>query len=259
MKRWQKCLLVTLFFSFTSTYAADAKNPHWQFDVAPYAWLLNMNGRVATGPFKTHVSQNFSDILHHLNAGGMMFVQAHKGPMGFYGNGLFAVLSDHGSRGRLDASLKNRFGIYGAGLSYILFQRNYPSITPCESARLQIEPYLGFRYTRNNVNLTLNRFTVKNDQSWTDPLLGLRVNYAINTNWLALLAVDLGGINTNSQYSYDLNGFIGYQPSACALKNTSFYLGYRYLYQHYDTGSGRKLYEWNMRLFGPVLGVNFSF
>lgn len=259
MYYWRQCLCVLLSLACGLLYAADANNPNWQFGIAPYAWLLNMNGRVGAGPVTTHISESFSTILKQLDIGGMVYAQAYKGPVGVYGNAVFAVLSDHGQRGRFDAHLKTRFGLYGAGISYILFQRNYSSITPNESARLQLEPYLGFRYTRNNAHLTVNQFTLQNNHSWTDPLLGLRVNYNINTHWLARLAADVGGINTDSQYSYDLNGFIGYEPTSCALRAVSFYLGYRYLYQVYDTGAGLSRFAWNMRLFGPIAGVNVSF
>jgi len=54
-------------------------------------------------------------------------------------------------------------------------------------------------------------------------------------------------------------GFFGYKPNANSLfRNTTTYLGYRLLYQHYQTGSGASLYEWNMHIFGPVLGLAFE-
>ncbi|EKD74801.1 MAG: hypothetical protein ACD_44C00328G0001, partial [uncultured bacterium] len=34
---------------------------------------------------------------------------------------------------------------------------------------------------------------------------------------------------------------------------------YRDLYQVYETGSNLKKFEWDMRLFGPVLGIGFRF
>ncbi|MBA3662453.1 MAG: hypothetical protein H0W64_12040 [Gammaproteobacteria bacterium] len=247
----KKCL--ALFLLCNAALAADANNPRWQFDIAPYLWAMNMNGRIASGPVTAHINQNFSDILREFDGGGMLFLQAHKGAFGLFGNALYAVLSQSKDVRTFDAKLKTRFGLFAGGLSYIIFQEVY------KNSRLQLEPYIGARYTMNDARLTIASLAGSNNQSWTDPLIGMRLNYDINQNWVTLFAGDIGGKNTSTQYSYDLHAFVGYKPSSCALRQTSFYLGYRYLYQHYDRGEGLTRFEWNMRLFGPVLGVNFNF
>jgi hypothetical protein len=85
----------------------------------------------------------------------------------------------------------------------------------------------------------------------------MRLRYDFNARWVGQLSADLGGTNTTDHFSYNWAALLGYKPSKY-LTNSTWYLGYRYLYQHYDTGSGRNTFDWNMRLFGPVLGVNFS-
>ena len=40
-------------------------------------------------------------------------------------------------------------------------------------------------------------------------------------------------------------------------KNAGFIAGYRALDQDYETGSGASRFKYDMRLAGPVLGINF--
>ena len=98
----------------------------------------------------------------------------------------------------------------------------------------------------------------KDNQSWVDPLIGLRIIYAFNKAWSATLEGDVGGTSTTTDYSYNVNALIGYHPQTTKL-NTTVYLGYRLLDQNYQTGSGVNTFVWNMRIAGPIMGVAFDF
>lgn len=173
-----------------------------------------------------------------------------------------ALLAGSGEKYNVDANAKVYFGIYNAALSYIALQRDYRG-----GAMFQLEPYLGARYTMNHARLNLNTAppltpmsaSAKNNQNWTDPIIGLALHYSFNKNWFLKLAGDVGGTSRSTDYSYDLLGLIGYTPSRPSLSSTSFYLGYNNLYQKYQTGSGSSYFNWDMRLFGPVVGFDIRF
>lgn len=251
-------LFISASLFSTGLFAADANNPNWQFSIAPYFWALNMNGRVAAGNITKHIDADFSEIWQHFDGGIMLWLDAHKGPYGGFINGLYAVLSDTDHKDSVNANAKVYFGIYDAALSYIALQKSYDN-----NAMLQLEPYLGARYTMNHARLSANTSpplppisaSTKNNQNWTDPIIGLILNYRFNQSWFVRLLGDVGGTNMSSDNSYNLLGLVGYMPT----KNTSLYFGYNNLYQKYQTGSGSGYFDWNMRLFGPVVGADVRF
>ncbi len=112
-----------------------------------------------------------------------------------------------------------------------------------------------FTSDRLTINVDGTSLSTSSNHAWTDPIIGLRLNYDFNKNWEVIGAADIGGTNFNNHKSININGYVGYTLSSAPC--VSFYLGYRWLDQHYETGSGVDYFLWNMKLFGPVLGVNF--
>lgn len=250
-------LAAALFAAPVMTLAADVNNPAWQFDIAPYLWAAGMNGRVGVGPINAHLTESFSDILSQLNVGGMLWLDAHKGPFGVFLNSMYIVLTQDATIDSVSVDQRTRSGLFTAGLSYIILQKQFISAEGL-ATEVQLEPYLADRYTLNNVRINVLNFTINNNHHWQDPVLGLR----LTCNWprfVVQLAADAGGTNAKTQYSYNWTALLGYKPASPSLKHVAFYLGYRNLYQVYKTGSGRNYFNWDMREMGPMLGVNFSF
>lgn len=220
----------------------------WQFEIAPYLWATNMNGRVQIRNQSAPVDESFADIVKLLKAGGMLWLSADQDKLGLFANGLYASLSKDIDYAGYTINSTNKLTIVSAGVSYQIYKHN----------NYFIEPYLGLRFTRNNAGIKISNlgFDADNNQNWTDPILGSRIRY-INNGWRVILAADIGGTNFNSNKSLNLNGLVGYNPQT--LQNWAFYLGYRYLYQKYSTGQGSDYFLWNMRLFGPMLGLSYSF
>ncbi|OGT35485.1 MAG: hypothetical protein A3F11_04990 [Gammaproteobacteria bacterium RIFCSPHIGHO2_12_FULL_37_14] len=246
--------MLVVVFSTSVSYANHylASNDAWRFYIAPYIWGINMNGSVQVGNNRAHINQTFSDLLHHLNAGGMVWLGAYRGNVGIFGDIVFADLSDTVHDGIYTIKAKSDYGIYSGGLSYKLYERSIFSF----------EPYIGFRYTSNETTVTLNTPSVglkaTDNQYWTDPIIGAKLKFAFTQAWSAILLGDIGGTKVTSHYSYNVVGLIGYHPQTI-LTSTTAYLGYRLLDQHYQTGTGASYYNWNMKLFGPLLGLSIAF
>lgn len=264
-------LLTAIFSSVVSAQSVSASKPlistakqsdAWQFDVIPYIWFLNMNGRVGVADRTAHIDQNFSDIWQKLNIAGMIFLEANKGNAGVFLNALYAKLSDSASQGPFSVDATTRFGLYGAGASYTVYRNCFVDSCGGAGSMVEITPYAGLRYTVNNttVDFSAPLFEVSrsNNENWVDPILGARLSYSFAKAWLITLAGDLGGTNHSTDYSYNAMGVIGYSPQTF-WTNTTTYIGYRVLYQHYTTGSGSSRFDWNMKLDGPMLGFGISF
>jgi len=241
-------LIMLSSFLFSTSTLADP----WKFDITPYLWAINMNGRVTNGPATLHINQSFSDLLNHLEGAGMLYATAHKDAFGLYFDGVYAVLSNSQQISMINTSARNNYGVFGGGISYIVLDRELQN-----QSKISLEPYVGVRYTLNNTTLKVSTFSFKRNVNWTDPVVGMKLAYTFNKKWSAYLMGDVGGTNTSTHYSYNAGAFLGYQPTSWHIAR--MYLGYRLLDQHYQTGNGLNYFNWNMKLFGPVIGIGFTF
>ncbi|OGT63757.1 MAG: hypothetical protein A3E85_02855 [Gammaproteobacteria bacterium RIFCSPHIGHO2_12_FULL_45_12] len=247
-----------LYLSLTSPTLFAAEN-NWTVQVAPYLWAISMNGTVGVGNRRTHVDQSFSKIMQEMSWGGMLWLDANKGKWGAFLNTMYADLKSGAHEGPLSVNATNHFGIFSAGISYLAYQTCLTYSCSSEAvSRLTLEPYAGFRFTLNDTTIkaSIPGLTLQNtkNENWTDPIVGARVRYTLTRAWSVLMAGDIGGVNTSSQYSYNVTGLLGYQPQL-RWTNTTFYLGYRWLDQHYINGSGSNYFNWNMKLAGPLIGI----
>ncbi|MES2218312.1 MAG: hypothetical protein V4501_07865 [Pseudomonadota bacterium] len=241
----------------TTLLSVSASASPWQFEITPYLWALNMDGQVGVGPVTANVNETFSDLFRHLNFAAMVYGSAHKDDFGLYGSALYAALSDSGTVGPhsgISVKAYEDYGIFGAGASYIVAKHEYSNLS-----RIIVEPYAGARFTLVNTRLKVaNLSTARDNQHWTDPVIGLNLKYEINKQWSIRLMGDVGGTSTNRQYSYSATGLIGYTPVSF-WTNTTTSLGYHYLKQRYMSGSGFNSFYWNMNLFGPVIAISIRF
>ena len=261
---FRKKILATLLCLFASSAALseslarpENQSNDWTFTAAPYIWAMNMNGAVTTGGRRARVDESFSELLQHLNFAGMLWLDGTHDKFGVFLNVIYAVLRYNTQDDIASVHAKIRYGITSGGLSYEIYKRYFNTIHS-----IAIAPYAGFRYTENDVQVKVNIATfsptITNDQYWTDPIIGARFNFDISKAWSAIIAGDIGGVNASSQHSYNVQALLGYSPQS-HLTDTTFYIGYRLLDQLYVTGSGRDYYNWNMKLFGPIVGVAIKF
>ena len=231
----------------------SAETAAWHVSIAPYIWAMNMNGRIQTGSQTMHLTQTFGEILQDFQSGGMLFIDAKKNNLGFFANALYSVLEQKTTVDSLSVRSHTDFGIFSAGASYTVFNKTLAD----QVSTISIDPYAGARYTLNNTTLTVATLSTTNNQQWTDPIVGLRVQYDPTRQWAMIVAGDVGGTNLGNDRSYNTQGFVGYRLQS--FKNTTLYAGYRLLYQRYKTGSGSERFVWDMKLFGPVAGVTIDF
>ena len=241
----------------------DSLDDSWKLVIAPYVWALNMNGSTQIRGQRAHVDETFSDIMNQLNWSGMLFAEVKKNKLSIFVNALYASLSDGASDRYISAHVNSNFGLYSAGLSYEIYKTCF-SESSCgpESKSLAVVPYIGARYTSNDISLKVNtpfgNLRRSDNKHWTDPLIGALLNFDLTKAWLFSVAGDVGGTNTVSDYSYNVTGLIGYKPQTIFTR-TTWYLGYRVLDQHYVSGSSSNYFNWNMKLYGPMVGVSFTF
>ena len=169
----------------------------WRYSVEPYLWLTNISGSVYYGDSELGSTRIGADnVLSHLNIGGMLELEAHKGDMGVMADLMYASLSSTsstpaGPRVSPDAKTSVTQGIYTMAATY----------TVAKSTALYTDVFLGARVvmigSRTNFNINgkspLN-LTVTTNTTLTDPVIGLKGRARISdSDWFIPFYVDIGG------------------------------------------------------------------
>lgn len=252
------CIGLCLLSSTSLIYAdnVSANNNTWKFVIAPYLWGVNLNGNTRVGPYSVPVNQTFGDIFSKLNYAGMVYFSVSKNKLGVFLDALYSQVSTSATDRALTAKATNDYGIFTNAITYHAYTKdfNHPG------SSIDLTPYLGARETINDTTIkaTFHSLTdsVSDNQTWADPIAGVRADLHFNPTWSFALFTD-GGATSSTNYTYRVEGLLGYKPAS--FKTARFYLGYQLLKEDYKTGSGLKTFEWNMNTFGPMLGVAFSF
>jgi len=264
------------------------KQEQWQFFLSPYMWIPGANIQTTLRGHTSSIDVPWYDIVPDLfsNAFGVMGrFEAWKGRWGLYLDSYFIYLggtvSDSGGRrinlGRLPL---NRTLVLDGNLKYIVragnldFGGRYLVGTTSLSAEaalpvLSFELLGGGRYNYYNQYLrlgvaasytgpVLDRFKSKDviseiNRSYVEPFLGVRLGLWLNDKAVVVFRGTVGGFGlfNDNNLDSDLELSFGYRVH----KNIYAYLGYRALYEQFNTSE----LDFSAWLHGPILGAAFVF
>ncbi len=267
---WQgRVLLILLIAAFTfSTFApavAAEEKPDeqsgWEFHVAPYLWAISMNGDATVKGQEADVDVSFSDIWDELNFAFMMEYEARKGRWGLWGNTIYADLGNsNGNVGGLEIEPTVNALWQGAGGFYRLGTWDLADESGKNTPSVTVDTYFGARYTYLDLRLDIKGSdNVDGDKQWVEPLVGVRTRWDLSERWTINLTGDIGGVAFGSDFAWDALGLMGYRFDLFGEKDAQAFGGYRALSQDYTDGSGDDKFEWDVTLYGPVLGLVVTF
>jgi hypothetical protein len=247
-----KTLMTGTLIACSSPTLATSDSNSWDFTANAYMWAMNMKGTVKTDNQTSKVNETFGDILSQLRVAGMLWLTAQKGDFQVFFNGLFSVLDQKSHVDGVKIKTTTTFKLLAPGVAYTVFKMPFLA-----KGQFSITPYLGARYTYNKVKMKAGGTHFRNHDSWLTPYIGARFTLDWNQHWLTELATDMGATGENN-YSTNTQVFVGYKDFM-GMDNATLYVGYRYLHQYYKDGHGAKQFKWDMKLFGPIAGVSFTF
>lgn len=271
--------VVLLFFAMAANARADSDAENWRFTITPYLWAISLNGDVALGQRTADLDIGFSDLLENLNFALMGEGEATKGRWTLYVDGVYADLASDGTRAMdsrfvdvsVTAEVTTKLGILGGGVMYRLGEWPIGSKgdkTGDASANTwSLEALAGVRYTDLEVQTQVSssfalgpgqRSSVRQQDGsvdWVDPIVGMRAQWHLGEKWDLVLRGDIGGFGVGSEFTWNAFGGAAYRFH----RGMQVVVGYRGLYQDYETGSGADSFVWDMTLHGPLVGVSFSF
>jgi len=266
-------LLVIVAFilaAFGQSVAAEEKPTEsaWEFHVTPYLWAISMNGNATVKGLEADVDLSFSDIWDELNFAFMAEYEARKGNWGLWGNTIYANLGGSNVEGPAGlAKINPTVNAFWQGLGgyYRLGTWDLADAPDKKTPSVTVDTFLGARYTNLDAKIDFKGVfsgfinNVDQRQSWVEPLLGTRTIWDFYERWTLTMAGDIGGVAFGSDFAWSAFGLIGYRFNLFGENNARVLAGYRALSQDYTDGSGRDKFQWDVTLYGPILGLLIQF
>jgi hypothetical protein len=236
----------------------EPRDSGWSFDVAPYLWLMRMDGELTIGRATGDISVSDEEILKHLKATLMLSAQVHKNRVGFFGDVVLAKLEGEGAvgpAGRVNADVTLRMIDTKFGVDYLLGP--YPLASGTNAAQLTLAPYVAGRYfyLETEVSGRGPATDVQGRQQWMDPLLGVGSAWDLSRRWNIVLAGNIGGFGVGSDLSAEGLAALGYRFRFSKEVTGNVLAGYRAFYQDYAQGN----FTYDVTMHGPILGLSVEF
>jgi hypothetical protein len=217
--------------------SAEETSP-WSCDFSLYGLAAGMSGNATVKGVNANVDVGFDKILDHLQFGAMGTARI--------GYDRWALTTDI---------------IYmklGASKNAVNVDLEQWVVEPTLSYRLckYFEPLVGLRY--NNVSGDINGPFGRNPtgtQEWYDPIIGGNVNLPLSQSFSFNLRGDIGGFGVGSDLTWQAFPNFEWHFS----KSASVQLGYRLLYNDYETGSGLNKFKYDILTSGPQIGFAYHF
>lgn len=235
----------------TSVITPAPSNP-WEFRIQPYGWLTGIDGTTGPAGFAADVDAGFDDIFDEIEMAAALQFEARRGSWGFIADAFYAEL---GTSGTLPGPAKTDINLDFEQFlgEFVIFYRT------SETPQSFVDLYAGVRYNSMSLDLeaTSNGTVLQKseqrsgDEEWADPIIGLRTQWDINERWFIAAKGDIGGFGVNSDFTWNLQGTVGYKFS----ESVSCEIGYRY----FDTDYSDDNYIYDIAQSGVLIGVNYVF
>lgn len=227
----------------------------WQYRLTPYLWFAGLKGDVATIPGApvAPIDISPSEALSDIEGGLMLMFDAKRGQHGLFADFLYTDIQSDAELlpppiGLMLRSV-SKTTIFSLAYEYEVFNRD----------RAHLDLILGARYWDIDSELTfggglglLAGKRIQHDESWVDPLLGVKGRMPIGDSRFYIEGgAGLGGFGIGSDLFYELNGAIGYQWTPAI--GTA--IGYRMFDVDYEDGG----FVYDARQQGWQLGLTWAF
>ena len=270
---------------------APILNP-WTFSFTPYAWVTLLNGSTTVKGRTADVNVTYSDIwdlVEHSEIPKDLFqfagyFEARNGRLSLFADVIYEKIGvgagmtrtvgtdELGAAVGASAGLKYQMVIAEMAAAYEIVHWGSTG-APGSGTAIDVlggargwwqtaDASLSASGTINIGDLTRNAdgtLTASGSASWVDPLVGLRLRHQFAPGWNFVATGDVGGFGVGSKFSWQALAALNYDFYVHNGITWSGMAGYRALYVDYSKGSGLSEYEFNMTIYGPVIGLTARF
>ena len=223
-----------MFLTFTVTSAQEGPGDGWEFVIIPHLWYTAIGGDV-------HINDQENQLGEFVEAHDfalLAYVEARYGKFGLF---------FRPSSVRISRKDENGTGIGSSNFKAWIFELagTYRFLGDGSSKTTSADLFIGARRWDEAVD-------------WIDPMLGLRVRFALSKKLLLHARGDLGGFNiagNTSDLSWNLTADIAYRIAPAV----SLWAGYHILHTKFNEDSTGGKFSLEGTIHGPGIGAGFHF
>ncbi len=228
--------------------AARAEDPKWTNAAELYVLGAGLSGTMGIGPAEVKVAATFDQILSNLEFGAMVNYRGESPTFAVEADVMYTALgtSLEGLAGRREAKIEAKEWLVTLNAGWRV-SRGF-------------EVLAGLRLTSLTNALVLTdpanvEHRTELTKTWVDPVLGMRVRLPLGTKWSVEGYGDVGGFGAGSDFTFLGQLRLNWQAS----KLVRLGIGYRVLYQDYESGDGVDAFKWNVTTQGPLVALGAKF
>ncbi len=231
----------------------QSSDSRWEFSIAPYFWLANVNATVQMGELPLPVEADLGDLLNVVKFAASLHAEARKDRWGIFTDVTYFKL---GTEVSVDRQLT---GQTDADIDFDHFQGRLAGtydVLPCDRQALDL--VAGVRLVHQDSETAITGDVLNDDlafsETWVDPIVGLRYWVRPGGPWMLNVNGDIGGFGVGSEFAWSAGGGVGYSVS----RTVDLLLEYRAYDFDYDNGeSGLDRYGFDGALYGLMIGALF--
>jgi hypothetical protein len=231
--------------------SAEAQSDDWEFTIAPYFLFGNLAGDVGIITQEaSSVDLGFDKIMENLQGVAIVHAEVWKGGWGVMGDLIWmGIGKDLDTPGPLPLVLDvqvDQFVIEG------FLARRFTS------PGRQVDVFAGVRVWDVSIDVELEETDRAQSfgDTWVDPVVGGRILQDVSEAIFLSARGDMGGFAVGSDFSWNLQGGIGYAASDWL----DLVLQYKALWVVFDNEmTGVDLFSWDTVTHGPLIALVFKF
>ena len=215
-----------------------------------YGLGIGIDGQATVGPLTVDIDVPLSDILDHLEMAAMGSYRWESDKWSFQADAIFASLA---------AEQEGRLGLARATLD---LDQLILEVDGGYRLSKHWEVMLGVRYWDIDPTIKLRNAgtgevlaTARGGDSWTDPLVGLRVSAPLGDKWTFVARGDIGGFGVGSEFAWHATVHFDWHTS----EHFTMLFGYRILDVDLEDRGSNGLANLDMTQSGPAIGVAWTF
>jgi hypothetical protein len=231
---------------------ALAGDEAWQHTLVLYGVGASIDGTTGIAGIEADVDVGFSDVLDNLEFGAMAAYRGERGP--------WAVLVDLIYMGL--EQQKDGLGPAGGTRAKAEVDQLIAELSGSYAWNDRWSTYAGFRLWSLDVDVEVvgggplgETLAGSGDESWVDPMVGVRYALPLGERWTLISKADIGGFGLGSDFAWQASAFADWRFA----DHASLLVGFRLLGVDYDDGSGAGRFQYDVTQGGPALGVAWQF
>jgi hypothetical protein len=226
---------------------ASAQSTTFQNTLEAYLMGASMSGTVGAGPISTEIDVPSSTILGNLKFGALLDYRG-EAPK-------WAVVADvvYMNLGKAGTSDGGRVSVDVGAEEFIV------DLVGAYRVSKAFEVLGGLRYTALGTTMTLygplDTREARVNKSWVDPVVGGQAFLPLSDAFQFQLRGDIGGFGVGCKFTWQATVRVNWQVSRAVRVG----IGYRWLNQDYESGSGSDTFKWNVLSQGPLVAAGLKF